>query len=50
METESAPVAELKAEGKTEMTSKDYYFDRSAYFNCNFKIRTNFNEIYRDEK
>ena len=49
METESAPVAEVKAEGKTEMTSKDYYFDRLAYFDCNFKIGKNSNGTYTDE-
>merc|ERR1711962_1159065 len=33
METESAPVAEVKAtEAKTEMTSADYYFDSYAHF------------------
>jgi len=32
METDSAPIADVQAEGKTEMTSKDYYFDSYAHF------------------
>ena len=50
METDSAPIADVQAEGKTEMTSKDYYFDRLDYFSYTFELRTNSSGTYIEQK